>query len=754
MNKASVFPGTCLLIIVLICSSLSLYADDRGATETFPGEIFTPAGFSPAIIGQPAQTDQYRHQRYISPWGFGTDDWNLIRHDTMTVAIPTDAPLCVIFDPWDESLEYFDPVTPLSSLQQQALDKAPNWLRADLYDNFIRFDFSMIADWVAEVIIDAPDPYVDEVCFQAAHISPGLLGGSMYLEMLLQNAELIYEIDEALEFVELVDFGTSAGDNYYTTAVYNTIAENGDPQTFAIDRDIYYWYIVHPKLSDELPTYIDPATGDPANPPTGVFWRDYLWNHADSGYTLYSDMWDEDIQYLWDRGDTTGTDAIQTINAWIGNVMNWGAGTERPIQPVRIYALHCGNCGEYQDIQAAAARIALIPAVCTSNICEDHVWNEFWAPDAEEFIHWDGGSINNPLMYENSWGKTLSAVFNYRGDGYVSTVTERYSADVCTLNVTITDSTGKPADGHRIKMYADFYYGGIYYTTWGATNSLGQVTFLLGDGHDYYIRVEGALGSFPASASQQQSIIVDSEPGAVYNWEHSMLDATPALGVAVQEEYPNPLDDYLLEIEYECLYETVYQSFFTINGISTQFSKKESPGVVDFFVCNEANYFPYLTFGDAEGFGITDNSASGFVSFVLPTDDPWYAIFSNREQSVNRPMVNLSVNVYRNSNVAVGNEPDVSIPAEFALEHPYPNPFNSDAVISFAVAETEQVKISVFDVTGREIAKLTDSPYAPGYHTVDWDGVNRNRMPVASGIYFVRMTTPSQQFAQKICLIK
>jgi len=64
------------------------------------------------------------------------------------------------------------------------------------------------------------------------------------------------------------------------------------------------------------------------------------------------------------------------------------------------------------------------------------------------------------------------------------------------------------------------------------------------------------------------------------------------------------------------------------------------------------------------------------------------------------------------------------------------------------------VKISVFDVTGREIVKLTDSPYAPGWYTVDWDGGNDNRMPVASGIYFVRMTTPAQQFAQKICLIK
>ena len=753
MNKIHVFSGISLLIIVLLCSVLSVAADDRGATERFPDEVFSTAGVDLATIGQRPAILVDGRKDYYSPWAKYTDDWNLIIHDTLTTSVSAVMPLSVFFDPVTEYFEFMDPSPALSAAQTAAVERAPRWLRADLYDNFRRFEFSMIADWVAEIIIDASDPYVDEICFQAAHISPTLLGGSMYLELLLENAELIYEIDQSLSFVDVVDYGTSADDDYYSTTRYTTMDENGDPVTLEIDRDIYYWDVVHPKLSDELPTYIDPETGDPADPPVGVFWRDYLWSHADSGYALYSEMW-EDIEYLWDRGDTLYTDAIQTVNSWVSNVMNWGAGSERPIQPVRIYELHCGNCGEYQDMRAAAGRIVLIPTVCTSNICEDHVWNEFWAPDVEEFIHWDG-SVNNPLLYENGWGKTLSAVFNYRGDGYVWTVTERYSADVCTLNVTITDSTGKPADGHRIKIFADFYYGGQpYYTTWGATNSMGQVSFLLGDGHDYWIRVEGALGSFPVSSSSQQFIIDNSQPGAVYDWEHSMNDATPALGVTEAEEYPNPLDDYLMEIEYDCVYETIYQSFFTINGISTQFAKKESPGIVDFFIANGANYMAYLSSGDAEGFGVTDNASSGFVSFVLPTEEPWYALFSNRELSVNQPSVFLTANVYRNSSVSAGNLPDASIPDKFALNTPYPNPFNNEAVVSFAVAERQNVRISVFDVTGREVAKLTDSPYEPGYHSVKWSGGGNDGSIAASGIYFVRMTIDAQQFSQKVCLIK
>lgn len=734
-------------VLLLFITTVSLYGREYGATEIDPFAIFLQDGCSPAVITQGIPHYKPETQNYICPWSRYYDDWYLLCEDTITTIIPTGQSLVISFDPSTETLNIENTVFPLSPVQDSAIARAPLWLKADLYDNFRRFEFSMTADWVAQLIIDAPDPYVDEIAFQAAHLPPTMLGNYMYSDMLMQNAELLYEMDQSLNFVEIIDVGTSADNDYYSTTRYTTIDDAGQVQTITIDKEIYYWYVAHPKLSDELPTYIDPATGTPADPPTGVFWRDYLWNHADSGYVLFSTVWDS-VDYLWNRGAPGYTDAIGTVNSWIDNVMNWGAGSERPIQPVRIYTLHCGNCGEYQDIRNAAARIALIPSVSTSNICEDHVWNEFWAVDTEEWIHWDGGSINSPLMYEQGWGKILSAVFNWRGDGYVWNVTDRYSADVCTLTVQLWDSTGKPADGYRIKVYSDFYYGGVYYTTWGITNAQGYDTFILGDNKNYYVRVEGVFGNFPPTANAYTNVIQTSQPGASYYWEHTMTGASMDLNVTQAVEYPNPLDDYMMQIGYNCIYDSDYGTFFT----NSNFARKTYPGNVDFFLANQENYAQYFIFQPAQGFAVSNNSAGGLVDFVLPTDEAWYGVFSNREQSVVVPTISVTASVYSSSSEA--GLPGNNLPLEFSMNDPYPNPFNSEIIISFSAANLENITIIAYNVLGQEIAVLTDAPYAPGSYSVKWDGRDAFDGTTSSGVYIISMQAGLKHFSQKCCLIK
>ncbi|MBU1652871.1 T9SS type A sorting domain-containing protein, partial [bacterium] len=521
--------------------------------------------------------------------------------------------------------------------------------------------------------------------------------------------------------------------------------ENGDTVEIEIDKEIYYEYVVQPKLSDEIPIYINPETGTPANPPTGVFWRSWFWTHADSGYAYYNEQW-SDCEFLWDRTGNTA-DAIDVVNSWVGSVMNWGAGSERPIQPVRIYALHCGNCGEYQDIRAAAGRIALIPTACTSNICEDHVWNEFWE---REWIHWDGGDVNNPLLYENGWGKVLSAVFNWRGDGYVWTVTERYSADVCTLNVMVLDSASKPADGYRIKVYSDFIYGGTYYTTWGVTDADGQVSFVLGDSKNYYLRLEGPLGNFPVSSTATVNVIQNSQPGQAYFYEYAFSASSPNLNIAEQQSYPNPLDDYRLEITYDLQFESIYGNFFTYQStVPVEFTERRAEGTVDFFMLNAENFAAYDTTDTAEGFEIAWNSPSGIADFVLPTEDTWYGVLSNREVSVVNPCMFVNVNVYRNA-VPVVDLPIADLPLEFRLGTPYPNPFNSETTISFALPHDDFVNLQLFDISGRLVSQLASSRFIAGEHQLSWNSASTD----ASGIYLLKMNAGKKQFSQKLVLLK
>ncbi|MFH1861552.1 MAG: T9SS type A sorting domain-containing protein, partial [bacterium] len=704
----------------------------------------------PAQLVIPEPLQPLQPSFYGSPWLRFTDDWELIAADSLTASIPIASHLTVCFDPAAESLSFYDPTALLSATQIAAIERAPAWLRFDLYDNFRRFEYPVFADLVAMEVLDAPDPYVDEVAFQAAHLAPGILGGGTYLQLLLENAQYVYTADSALDYVEILDFGSSSDDDYWSTARYNIIEESGDTVQVTIDRETYYWYVVHPKVSDETPTYINPENGNPHSPPLGVFWRTYYWTHADSSYPLLSEQL-ENCDFLWAHlTNTAGSSngAVGLVNDWVNDVMNWGVGYERPIQPVRIYALHTGYCGEHSDITAAAGRTALIPTVCTTDYCEDHTWNEFWD---REWIAWEpvNNYVNSPLVYENGWGKVISAVFDWRGDGYVWTVTDLYSEDVCLLNVTVTDSAGKPADGTRIKVYNEALWGGLYYATWGITNSLGQVSFTLGDAQNFYLRVEGPLGSYPEDPYATVNVITNSGPGDVYNWEYSFNATAPSLEIEQAQEYPDPLDAYRMEISFQCNFESVYGTYFTYN----EFAEQMTTGWADFFVVNEQNFNAYNAATAASGFSILDNTQAGFVDFVLPTQEPWYAVLSTRELSKNHPCFYVTANVYRNT-LAAGADPASNAPQTYRLEAPYPNPCNQGTVIRFIAPKSERLTVAVYNLQGQEVAVLFDQTATPGEHQVVWAGGDERNLPAASGIYLVRLTTAQTTLTQKICLLK
>jgi len=90
----------------------------------------------------------------------------------------------------------------------------------------------------------------------------------------------------------------------------------------------------------------------------------------------------------------------------------------------------------------------------------------------------------------------------------------------------------------------------------------------------------------------------------------------------------------------------------------------------------------------------------------------------------------------------------------------YPNPFNPATVVRFTLPEPMDVAITVFDALGREIAVLLRGPQEAGVHTVQWNGRNQSGTQVASGVYFVRMSTSNTagvskpMATQKILLMK
>jgi hypothetical protein len=83
---------------------------------------------------------------------------------------------------------------------------------------------------------------------------------------------------------------------------------------------------------------------------------------------------------------------------------------------------------------------------------------------------------------------------------------------------------------------------------------------------------------------------------------------------------------------------------------------------------------------------------------------------------------------------------DPAIPGRWMLAGSVPNPLRISTQIRLGVPAPGRATIDLFDINGRLVRRLLDSEMLPGYHAVMWDGKDSQRRPVASGVYFCRLT--------------
>ncbi|MEA1972966.1 MAG: GLUG motif-containing protein, partial [Candidatus Cloacimonadota bacterium] len=97
---------------------------------------------------------------------------------------------------------------------------------------------------------------------------------------------------------------------------------------------------------------------------------------------------------------------------------------------------------------------------------------------------------------------------------------------------------------------------------------------------------------------------------------------------------------------------------------------------------------------------------------------------------------------------------DVEIPQSTELVGNYPNPFNPTTTIRFGLHQDMRVRIDIFNLIGQKIITLLDSEISAGYHSIEWNGENKNGKKVVSGIYYYRMQTDSKNSIKKMLLLK
>lgn len=95
------------------------------------------------------------------------------------------------------------------------------------------------------------------------------------------------------------------------------------------------------------------------------------------------------------------------------------------------------------------------------------------------------------------------------------------------------------------------------------------------------------------------------------------------------------------------------------------------------------------------------------------------------------------------------NQISSEIPKSYYLQQNYPNPFNPITNIKFNIPKRSNVKISIYDILGKEISVLVNEELNSGTFEVNWDASN-----FPSGVYFYKIETDEFSESKKMVLVK
>jgi hypothetical protein len=116
----------------------------------------------------------------------------------------------------------------------------------------------------------------------------------------------------------------------------------------------------------------------------------------------------------------------------------------------------------------------------------------------------------------------------------------------------------------------------------------------------------------------------------------------------------------------------------------------------------------------------------------------------------------IDENVAKVSNVSseVVVENTQVLPTSYSLEQNFPNPFNPSTTISFAVPQTSNVTIEVYNSLGQKVRSLFSGKMEQGTNSVVWNARDDYGREVAAGAYLYRMTAGSYVQVKKMMLVK
>ncbi|MGH7455049.1 MAG: DUF7594 domain-containing protein, partial [bacterium] len=155
-------------------------------------------------------------------------------------------------------------------------------------------------------------------------------------------------------------------------------------------------------------------------------------------------------------------------------------------------------------------------------------------------------------------------------------------------------------------------------------------------------------------------------------------------------------------------------------------------------------------------------TGNGIYSFGLKSASTTTVMYSSKE-GANPPKLVITMNPPAAANHAGSPAPlgksgstesAASLPERFALNANYPNPFNIQTIIEYALPVQAKVHLVIYNLVGQQVRTLVDEIQPAGYKRAYWDGYDQYGHEAGTGIYLIRLQAGQQSFTRRITLLK
>lgn len=172
--------------------------------------------------------------------------------------------------------------------------------------------------------------------------------------------------------------------------------------------------------------------------------------------------------------------------------------------------------------------------------------------------------------------------------------------------------------------------------------------------------------------------------------------------------------------------------------------------VVDEYPVQILTYTEEVNRASELSFRVIENGRS------LPQDTSYEALNleSNRFEKMAVIPGRFKHNIVRLDVKDLGDEEQQNQVPQFKLNRNYPNPFNPTTTISFSLATSEKVELTIYNVKGQKVKALCKGTMDAGKHSMLWNGKDNSNNPVSSGIYFYKLKSAGNESTHKMLLMK